>query len=418
MFNPSSPQVWQFQNQVTLIQHPLPVPVVVADVWIEAGASWELEPQVGLAHFLEHMVFKGTDQVAPGQFDRLIENRGGVSNAATSHDYVHFFLATIASEFSTCFPLLAQLIVQPSLPEDCLEQERQVVLAELGQQEDDPESQGWLEFYRHLYPNHPYGRSLLGERPQLLTHGQPELQHFHRNHYQPQKTTVVLSGGLDPNQGRSLVETALADFFSPGTPAPSIPPVTPLVPQAHHSILTLPHLTQSRLLMGWTIPQGLSFQDACALELLTVILTGGRSSRLVQLLREQRQVVEDVEASFSWGKWGSCFTIAAWPTETAYTQTTIDLILVELQSLQRELLPLDPMQRAKKLLLHDFLFAMETPLQRTSFYGYHQVLGTPCLGLSYGQNLRSLTATRLVDVAQTYLGLHNVVMTIVHPQDP
>ena len=105
--------------------------VVVADVWVNAGAVREPENWYGMAHFLEHMIFKGTSTIRPGEFDRVIENNGGMTNAATSHDYAHYFLTTATAYLADTLPYLADLLLNAVIPEEEFDKERDVVLEEI-----------------------------------------------------------------------------------------------------------------------------------------------------------------------------------------------------------------------------------------------------------------------------------------------
>ena len=111
--------VLRLDNGLTLVHQEIATtPVVVADVWVRAGATLEPKPWFGMAHFLEHMIFKGTATLAPGMFDHNIETRGGVSNAATSYDYAHYTLTTAASYLADTLPHLGELLINAAIPDD------------------------------------------------------------------------------------------------------------------------------------------------------------------------------------------------------------------------------------------------------------------------------------------------------------
>ncbi|MEM8810421.1 MAG: pitrilysin family protein, partial [Cyanobacteria bacterium P01_G01_bin.38] len=184
--------VVRLDNGLTLIhQEIVTTPVVVADVWVKAGAIREPAEWAGMAHFLEHMVFKGTDQLLPGVFDQEIERRGGFTNAATSHDYAHFFITLAADALPDALPYLAELLLRASIPADEFVRERYVVLEEIRQAYDDPDWLGFQALAELLYPDHPYGRPVLGT-PDILNQRSPEeMRCFHQAHYQPENMTVV-----------------------------------------------------------------------------------------------------------------------------------------------------------------------------------------------------------------------------------
>ncbi|NER03399.1 MAG: insulinase family protein, partial [Okeania sp. SIO3C4] len=119
--------VFKLDNGLTIIhQYISATPAVVIDVWVKAGAREEPDKWSGMAHFLEHMIFKGTEKLGPGIFDQIIENRGGVANAATSHDYAHFFIITAAQYLEEVVHPLAEILLRASIPELEFVREREV----------------------------------------------------------------------------------------------------------------------------------------------------------------------------------------------------------------------------------------------------------------------------------------------------
>jgi len=140
------------------------------------------------------MIFKGTPALAPGVFDREIENRGGMTNAATSHDYTHYFLTT-APYWKIRYPPWRNCFLNAAIPEDEFVREREVVQRKSAKPYDDPEL-GRIPAQRECYQHHPYGRSVLGTEPELMKQSPEAMRCFHRAHYQPENMTVVIVGGI------------------------------------------------------------------------------------------------------------------------------------------------------------------------------------------------------------------------------
>ena len=137
--------IFELERGLTVIHQHIPAtPVVVADVWVRAGAIAEPDEWSGMAHFLEHMIFKGSERIATGLFDQIIENNGGFTNAATSHDYAHFFITTAAQYLPETLPHLADILLHPAIPEAEFLREREVVLEEIRSCYDDPD---WIAFH-------------------------------------------------------------------------------------------------------------------------------------------------------------------------------------------------------------------------------------------------------------------------------
>ncbi|PSN13429.1 peptidase M16, partial [filamentous cyanobacterium CCP5] len=219
-------------NGLTLVHHEIPAtPVVVADVWARAGAITEPPEWSGMAHFLEHMIFKGTDQLGPGLFDQAIENRGGMTNAATSHDYAHFFLTIAADALADTLPHLADLLLHAA----------QVVLEEIRQAQDDPDWLGFQAMAEAVYQDHPYSRPVLGTEAVLSQRSPEEMLHFHQARYQPENLTVVIAGGISLEATVELVKQSFRVFATPLV-CESTPGVLPAISGVHRETLHLPRL--------------------------------------------------------------------------------------------------------------------------------------------------------------------------------
>ena len=283
------------------------------------------------AHFLEHMIFKGTDRLPPGKFDQIIENRGGVTNAATSYDYAHYYINTAAADLPETLPCLADLLVNAAIPDEEFRLEREVVLEEIRQSQDDPDGLGFQSLMENVYRRHPYGRPILGDPETLMARSPEEMRCFHRAHYQPENMTVVVVGDVGWESALEEVEKSFS-FSSPAVcPHPTIwaePPMTDIRRQE----LSLPRLEQARLLMAWMAPGVEDMRTAYGLDLLSVLLAGGRTSRLVQELREERQLVQDIGSGFSLQRDSSLFTLTAWlePQHLAQVEAIIGDRLSEL----------------------------------------------------------------------------------------
>ncbi|MBD2464962.1 insulinase family protein [Oscillatoria sp. FACHB-1407] len=405
----------KLDNGLTVLhQYISATPVVAVDVWVRAGAIAEPEQWVGMAHFLEHMIFKGTDDLPPGYFDQVIENRGGITNAATSHDYAHYFINTTAAHLPDTLPCLAELLINAAIPEDEFWRERDVVLEEIRQAEDDPDWLGFQALMESVYQCHPYGRSVLGSAEQLLARSPEEMRCFHRAHYQPENMTVVVVGDVDEDTTLRLVEQAFHRFPTrPHLPSLSIeaePPITEIRRQELH----LPRLEQARLLMGWVGPGVDQLRSAYGLDLLSVVLAGGRSSRLVRELREERQLVQGVSSGFSLQRDSSLFTIHAW-LEPEYVDVVEGIIGDRLSELMTQPISDAELARHKRLLCNDYAFSTETSSQLAGLYGYYNTIAQADIAVQYPKQIRSFEAQELQQLASQYLSPYHYAAVVLKP---
>lgn len=408
--------VFKLDNGLTLIHQEIPTtPVVVADVWVRAGAHLEPEPCFGMAHFLEHMIFKGTATLAPGVFDQKIENRGGVTNAATSHDYAHYTLTTAAVHLEETLPHLGELLLNAAIPEDEFTRERDVVLEEIRQAQDDPDWIGFHALISSVYQHHPYGRSVLGSEQELMQQSPEVMRCFHRAYYQPENMTVVIVGGISEESAVKLVNRTFVDFAQRCCDCPEQQEVTkPIIAGIRRQELDLPRLEQARLLMAWTAPGVEELRTSYGLDLLSVLLAEGRTSRLVRDLREDQQLVQGICSNFSLQRDSSLFTITAWlePENLEQVESLIRLHLNDLISSgisQQELI------RCQRLLCNDYAFSTETPNQLAGLYGYYNTIAQAELAVTYPWQIQSYSAKKLQELAQEYLSPNHYAVTVLKP---
>ncbi|MBD2392691.1 insulinase family protein [Cyanobacterium aponinum FACHB-4101] len=392
-----------FDNGLTLIHQQIPSSqVVVADVWVNAGVTSEPESWSGISHFLEHMIFKGTKNILPGDFDYVVENSGGCANAATSYDYTHFFLTTAPQYLPKTLPYLAEILLQAEIPEDEFYVERDVVLEEIRSSYDDYD---WIILQTVatiLYQHHPYRRSVLGEEPLLLENTPNRMRCYHRTHYQPENMNIVLVGNIDRRSATSLVERYFQDFsVRSECPTVNFDSEPPLV-DIRREKLYLPRLENPRQVMAWAGPGIENLEGAIALDLLSIILAGGRTSRLVRKLKDELGLVFDICCHFSLQKHSSLFTVTAY-LSGSHNLRVEELIRQEISRLQQEAITENELKNCQRILCHDYIFSTETPEQLSALYGYYQILDKANLALQYPHVVKNLTAEKLQGYARQYL---------------
>lgn len=401
-------------NGLTVIHQEMATPAAVVDVWVRAGARVEPAEWSGMAHFLEHMVFKGTQRLRPGEFDWAIESQGGVTNAATSHDYAHFYISVAADALPQTLPYLADLLLGAAIPADEFSRERQVVLEEIRQAYDDPDWVGYQAMCELLYGQHAYGRPVLGTPDVLKARSPEEMRRFHQAYYQPENMTVAIAGGISQKQALDLVQQSFHHFPEPLLCPPS--PTASLAPQTHQrQTLHLPHLEQSRLTMAWLGPGVDQMATASGLDVLSVLLGGGRTARLVRELREERQLVQAVDSSFSLQQECSVLSLSMW-LESDQIAEVEEIVSDRLTELTQQ--PIEPSElaRAQRLLLNDYAFSTETPSQIAGLYGYYATIAQPELATAYPQHVQATTSDQLQQIARQYLSPERYTAVVLQPQ--
>ena len=439
----SSTTFLKLGNGVTLVHQEMPtVSVASVDIWVKAGASNDPDQVLGMSHFLEHMIFKGTEAIAAGEFDLVIESEGGVSNAATSLDYAHYSFTVAASRFAITLPYLAQMLLKARIDDEDLEQERLVVLEELRQAMDDPDWFAYQHLMQTAYPSsHPYSRSVLGDEATIKQINAAQMREYHRSHYLPENMTVAIAGAVTREEAIMVVNAAFnndtfaknnfsRDNFAddkentnlvcksvaPKNIAPKTVEIKPDYCKNHRNIISLANVQHTRLNMAWFAARVADLEDAIQLELVAMLLTEGRASRLIQDLLEDSGLVQDITSSCALQQEAGLFTISAYLeaenlqlVENKIMEQVIDLIDHQVSEVE--------LNRAKRSLCNHFTFALESPSQLANFLGYHSLLGCEDLcrdwSTAYTDIIKKVNPKDLQLLAKKYLNRERCIVTAV-----
>lgn len=410
--------IFNLDNGLTLIHQEVPTtPVVVSDIWVRAGCIQEPKSWFGMAHFLEHMIFKGTANLQPGIFDQNIENRGGVSNAATSYDYAHYSLTAANSYIEETLPQLAEMLLNAAIIEEEFIRERDVVLEEIRSCYDDPDWLGYQHLITSIYQEHAYGRSILGSESDIMGYTPEAMRCFHRNYYRPENMTVVIVGGIGQTKTLELVKKTFK-FQEISPQDSSCPPrakaTQPFIAGIRRQEISLPRLEMARLMMAWIGPGVEQLTTAYGLDLLSVLLAEGRTSRLVRDLREEQQLVQGVCCNFSLQKESSLFTITAW-LEPQHLEVVESLISLHLQDILDNGITEQELARCQRLLCNDYAFSTETPNQLAGLYGYYNTIAQADLAVTYPRQIMSFNTQELQKLVQEYLSPYQYAVTVLKP---
>lgn len=412
----NAPTIHRLANGLTIIAEQIPVDAVNLNVWLDVGSAVEPDAINGMAHFLEHMVFKGTDRLQSGEFEQQIEQRGAVTNAATSQDYTHYYITTAPQDFATLAPLQMDVVLNARIPEDGFERERFVVLEEIRRSQDNPRRRTYQYMSEMAFQSLPYRRQVLGPASVIETLSAQQMRDFHSQWYHPRSMTAVAVGNLPVDQLIRIVEESVS-HLSPNTSRPeqdcftAEQPFTEIIRQEHLD----PSLTQARLMMLWRVPGLVDLDQTYALDGLASILGHGRTARLVKDLRETRGLVSSVSASNMTYRHQGIFCISAQlPVENI--DAVEAAIVAHLEALQSEWIEQSELDRVRTQVANHFTFGNETPSDRSGLYGYYQTLvGDLEPAFNYPGYIQSLSAADLQKAAQTYLPTRAYGYVVVKP---
>lgn len=397
-----------------LVREHRTAPLFVSDIWVRAGSRHELPETSGIAHFLEHTLFKGTPTRGIGAIAREIESFGGRTNAGTSLDYTHYYISGEKMHLAKALEIHADVIRRSVLDPSAVDAERSVILEEINRSADNPHRVLWDEMMAGLYPGHPYGRPTLGPRENIASGiSRDMLAGFFQRWYVPGNLFLLVAGDVDVGSVMSRVEALYGDWSAPlsthsAAPLPPRPPAGTLVRRSMD-------VKRGYLQAAWRTVSQANRSDAAGLELLGVMLGQGRSSRLAASLKEQRGIVTSISSGqLSLGEDGLFLIRAEFdPTDEFAVR---EGITAEIARLCRE-----PADRAEVAKAMDFLETLymrgaETNEGQTDILGsalVHDSLEHEC---SYLQRLRAFTPERLMELAGQYLATEADITTLAGPK--
>ena len=400
-----APTLRQLPNGLTIVAQQMPVDAVNLSLWLNVGSAIEANAINGMAHFLEHMVFKGSQQLSIGEFERQIEARGAVTNAATSQDYTQYYITTAPKDFASLAPLQIDVVLNCLIPDEAFELERLVVLEEIRRSDDNPNRRTFQRAIETAFDQLPYRRPVLGTVEVISQLSPQQMRDFHATWYQPQSITAVAVGNLPEEELIEIVETGFtaASTSHPSGQQPSTrasePPFTEIVRREFVD----DSLQQARLMMLWRVPGLNQLSDTYALDVLAAILASGRTSRLKADLREQRSLVTQISASNMTQRLQGTFYISAQlPVENL--EIVEAAIADHSHKLQTEPILESEIARIGTQVANRFIFSNETPSDRANLYGYYQsMLGSLEPALNYPAKIQALETNDLLAAAQKYL---------------
>ena len=400
-------------------------PVVVSQVWYRAGALDESNGKTGVAHVLEHMMFKGTKLVPPGQFSRLIAAAGGKENAFTGNDYTCYFQQLEKSKLSLSFKLEADRMANLQLTKVEFDKEIKVVMEERRWRTDDkPQAQVNEEFQAIAYKAHPYQRPVVGWMNDLENMTYLDAKEWYKTWYAPNNATVVVVGDVDAPAVFKLAKEYFGHIKAHDLPARK-PQVEPVQKGERRVVVKAP-AKLPYLLMGFHTP---TLSDApktleqewepYALEVLAGVLSGNDSARLNQQLVREQQVAIDASAGYDSTNRGrqSLFELDGTPSEGKTVADLEKALLEQIEKIktsgatEQELNRIKAGVIASEVYKRDSMFgqAMELGTLETTGYSWR-------LSKEYITKIQAVTSEQVQAVAKKYLIKDSMTVATLDPQ--
>ena len=376
-------------------------PIVSMQLWYRVGSRNEARGATGIAHFLEHLMFRGTPTNGPGAFARIVERNGGQDNAFTSQDVTAYYVDIAADRLDLMLALEADRMQNLTLDPKIVDSEREVVTEERRTRtEDDPGGALGEEVSALAFRAHPYGQPIIGWAVDLKRITRDEIRAFYKTYYAPNNALLVAVGDFKAE----AVLGKIKELFGPIPRGPEPPKVLAVEPeQSSERRLRVERPAELPIVyLGYPVPNQQS-TDAPALDLLSVVLSGGRASRLYRHLVYERQLALEAGGDYSYFSFDpNLFWFYATPLPGQTPETMEKELLGEMERLKKEPVGDEELKRAKNQVEAGFVFQDDSVHKRAALLARFELIGGYALKDQYLDKIRAVTAADLQRAAQKY----------------
>lgn len=429
-------EVYKLENGHTVVLAHKSGDLVNVSTWVKTGSINEDDSITGISHFLEHLMFKGTPKYAAGEFDRILESKGAIVNAATWKDYTFYYVTLPKGEndvyFKQALELHADMMLNASLPEEEIgmpfdfnnpegfctasARERCVVIEEIRMRNDQPWTKIYDELNNLMYTEHPYRRDVIGTAEVISSVPRQTIHEYYKKWYTAENMTTIIVGEFD---SQKLLDEVRKHFsfevseISEKQEYPSEPEQT----QPRYFEQTGNYET-GFMIAGFQGPKAVNLKDSIALDILSIVLGEGNSSRLHQnLIEKPEKPVFNVVATTQYQfKDGNIFFVQA-NFRPDKKDMAKELVRNELRNIVDFPISEEELFKARKKLKSNFAEESETVSEIGESIGHYiTVCGDINLYADYIKTLETITVQDTFDVAKKYLDLNKVNISILVPE--
>jgi zinc protease len=418
------PQEYKLANGMTVIVKPdRRAPTAVHMLYVRVGAMDEVDGTTGVAHVLEHMMFKGTPTTGPGEFSRKVAALGGRENAFTTRDNTGFFQQIPANRLEDVIKLESDRFAHNQWSDDEFKRELEVVKEERRMRTDDePRSQLWEQLNSVVYTASPYRRPVVGWMSDLEAMTPQDAREFYKRWYVPANAAVIIAGDVDPQQVRKLVEKYYGSI-----PARPVPPRKPREEPQQNGIRGLEFKApadQSYVTLAFKVPQMRSFdktpenEDALALTVLAAVLDGYEGARLDRALTQgPDRVADSVDAGNGlWGRGPQLFTLSGVPAKGKTPEQVEAGLREQVARVAREGVSAAELNRVKTRWVAGEIYKLDSVMSQARELGTAWIMGMPIdAGDRLVGRLREVTADQVKSVAARYFSDDQLTVGILRP---
>lgn len=397
---------------VVLLKEDHSNPVVAINVWYRIGSAHESPDETGLAHFQEHMVFKGTEKLGVGEIPDLVKTAGGNLNAGTSYSYTSYYVVLPSRSFVLGLETQADAMMNSVFDPDEFRKERLVVIEEAKMYDDTPESYSYYRAMELGFAKHNYRRPIAGYEKIVSNFTREQLFGFYRRYYCPANAIVVVVGDVERDTALREIERVYGPWTGPEVDLPDSP-VEP-AQRAFRFQSYKGTIDHAYLRFGFHVPSILD-PDYPALEVLTTLLGSGKSSRLYRRVREEKRLVTTASASLLAEKWPGYLMVYSTMPAGKWEEAR-DAVFAEIVRFAREPVSEEELVKARRQVERSMYSELETAEGQASILGYYEVLGDFRLAEEHREAVRRLTRRDILSAARRHLKLSNCSLVSYLPQ--
>lgn len=409
----TSAQMYKLENgQTVVVQEVRNNPIVTIDTWIKTGSIDEDDSNNGVAHFLEHLFFKGTKNLQPGEFDKILETKGAITNAATSKDFTHYYITIPSKDFDLAMELHGDMIMHPLIPRNEMEKERKVVLEEINKDLKSPTRIMQENLNSMMYTNHPYKRKVIGRSDVIETITRDQVLNFYNTNYSPSNMITIIVGDVNPEHAVERVK----EIFNSETKKQTKNIYQKEAPLTKQQKKVEYIKTESGYMIIGFRGTPIDDKDAYALDVLATILGDGRSSVLNQVLREKKRLAFSVDAGNATMRDDGIFYINA-NFEPEKCKQVQDTIFEEIKKIQSKGVTDEQLNLAKNIIERTTHYSRESITNIATEIGYTMALTNDIKFYdSYLDKIKCVSKEDVKKVAEKYLGINKSAVSIILPE--
>jgi len=374
--------------------------VISTDIFYKVGSRNEVMGKTGIAHMLEHMNFKSSENLKAGQFDEEVKSVGGLSNASTGFDYTHYFIKSSTENLSKSLSLFAELMQNLKLKDEEFQPERDVVTEERRWRTDN-NPLGFLYFrmFNNAYIYHPYHWTPIGFMNDIRTWSVEDIRSFHKTYYQPQNAILLITGDIEPEEAFAKAEKE----FGPIQNSTDIPAVKFVEPEQNGAKRVMIHKESEVEMVAITfrIP---NFQDPDQpkLSAISEMLSAGKSSRLYEELVDKKQLVNQIYAYNMENTDPGLFIFLASCNPGVSAESVEKELIAQIERIKAEKVSKEELEKVKISTKADFVFSLDSSSEVANLFGGYLARGDLKPLLEYEDAINALDAEGIQEAAKKY----------------